>query len=205
MSVSPKQKAILSLFDLTGNWSRPYRERGYEVVQIDLQSGTDIMTWNFKTYPRTYFNGILAAVPCTDFSLSGARWFKEKDVNGQTYESMALVYKTLAIVQWFMPGLSWWAVENPMSRIHKLCPDLEHIRMSFDPYEFAGYDPVPRNSQYQKRTWLWGKFKEPSKRPLENIDGDKLHRTCGGRSNRTKNIRSATPLGFACAFADANL
>ena len=143
MTVCPKQKAILSLFDLTGNWSRPYREKGYEVVQIDLQSGTDIMTWDYRAYPRIYFTGVLAAVPCTDFSLSGARWFKEKDGNGQTYESMALVYKTLAIIQWFLPGLKWWAIENPMSRIHKLCPELEQVRLSFDPYQFAGYDPIP--------------------------------------------------------------
>ena len=202
-SASPK-KAVLSLFDLTGNWSRPYREQGYEVIQVDLQTGTDIMTWDYHAYPRTYFTGILAAVPCTDFSLSGARWFKEKDGIGQTYESMALVYKTLAIIQWFMPGLKWWAIENPMSRIHKLCPELEQVRLSFDPYQFAGYDPIPVNSQYQKRTWLWGNFREPKRKSLANIDGAKFHRLCGGRSNRTKNIRSTTPLGFAYAFADAN-
>ena len=117
---------------------------------------------------------------------------------------MALVYKTLAIIQWFMRGLSWWAIENPMSRIHKLCPELNQIRMSFNPYEFAEYDPSPRNSQYQKRTWLWGSFKEPKKKPLANIDGNKFHRMCGGKSNRTKNIRSATPMGFAYAFAKEN-
>src|SRR5580700_4102521 len=100
-----QKRAILSLFDYTGNWSKPYREMGYEVVQIDIQNGQDIMTWNYRRLPRDYFTGILAAVPCTDFSLSGSRWFKEKDSNGNTYESMSLVYKTLAIIQWFQPGL----------------------------------------------------------------------------------------------------
>ena len=91
-----------------------------------------------------------------------------------------------------------------MSRIHKLCPELEKVRMSFDPYEFALYDPAQRNSQYQKRTWLWGNFKEPEKKPLANVEGAKFHRRCGGQSKRTKNIRSATPLGFAYAFAQVN-
>lgn len=31
------RKVILSLFDLTGNWSRPWKEKGYQVIQIDIQ------------------------------------------------------------------------------------------------------------------------------------------------------------------------
>lgn len=28
---------VLSLFDFTGNWSRPYRDAGYDVRQVDLR------------------------------------------------------------------------------------------------------------------------------------------------------------------------
>jgi len=201
---SKEKKAILSLFDLTGKWSQPYREKGYEIIQIDLQKGFDLMDWNYKVFPRTYFTGIMAAIPCTDFALSGARWFGAKDENGDTCESLALVYKTLAIIQWFKPGLKWWVVENPMSRIHRLSPELGPVLMKFNPYEFAGYDPIPRNSQYQKRTWLWGKFNQPARKQLPNLDGGKFHQSFGGKSEKTKNIRSATPLGFAYAFYEAN-
>jgi hypothetical protein len=197
-------KVILSLFDLTGNWSQPYREKGYEVIQIDIQKGFDLLNWNYKALPRTYFRGILVAQPCTDFALSGAAWFADKDKDGRTYESMSLVYRSLAIIQWFLPGLAWWVIENPMSRIHKLCPDTGPIQFKFDPYEFAGYDPLPRNSQYQKQTWLWGKFTIPEKKPLPNIDGSKYHKSLGGKSQKTKNDRSKTPLGFAAAFATSN-
>lgn len=203
-SIPQNPKAILSLFDFTGNWSKPYMEQGYEVVRIDLQRGFDLMDWDYKVFPRTYFKGILAAVPCTDFAISGAKWFTEKDQNGSTFESIVLIYKTLAIIQWFRPGLNWWVIENPMSRIHKLCPELEKVSLRFNPYEFAGHDPIPRNSQYQKQTWLWGNFKEPLKKPLANIDGAKYYNSLGGGSTRTKNARSATPLGFAYAFARAN-
>jgi hypothetical protein len=203
-NISNNRKSILSLFDLTGNWSRLYLEQGYEVIRIDIQHGFDLFHWNYKAFPRDYFTGVLCAIPCTDFALSGGRWFERKDQNGDTYESMALTYRVLAIIQYFQPGLKWWVIENPMSRIHKLCTELGPVTMKFNPHEFAGYDPIPRNSQYQKQTWLWGQFNEPAKKPLSNADGAKYHTRLGGKSICVKNIRSITPLGFAYAFAEAN-
>lgn len=45
---------IISLFDRTGNWSRPWYEAGYAVYQIDIQNGiqTDIMTWQYRHIPK---------------------------------------------------------------------------------------------------------------------------------------------------------
>jgi len=39
-------KTILSLFDYTGNWSKPYRDNGYNVIQVDIKLGMDILTIN---------------------------------------------------------------------------------------------------------------------------------------------------------------
>ena len=33
-----EKNIILSLFDLTGNWSKPYKDNGYEVIQITIDS-----------------------------------------------------------------------------------------------------------------------------------------------------------------------
>lgn len=195
---------ILSMFDLTGHWSKPYAVNGYNVTQIDLQLGIDLMTWDFRQYPRDHFVGILIAEPCTDFALSGARHFEKKDNDGTTYESMALTYKSLAIVQWFKPGLRWWVLENPMSRIHKLVPELGQVKCKFNPYQFAGWAEDSRKEQYQKETWLWGDFKMPVPNEMENIDGCKFFTSLGGKSQRTKNLRSATPTGFAYAFYLSN-
>lgn len=118
-------KIILSLFDYTGNWSKYYRENGYKVIQIDLQHGQDILTWNYKDIDNVY--GILASVPCTDFALSGARHFARKDQDGTTEYSKKLVYKTLEIIDYFKP--KFWCVENPMSRIHKVCPELRRSKI----------------------------------------------------------------------------
>lgn len=195
-------KIILSLFDYSGNWSKPYADAGYQVIKVDIKYGFDVLTWNYKVIPKERVVGILAAVPCTDFSLSGAAWFAKKDADGTTEKSCQLVKKTMEIINYFQPG--FWVIENPMSRIHKLNPEIGEVKFKFHPYEFAQYDPVPRNSQYQKTTWLWGRFNPPIKKPLPNIDGDKLHRKLGGKSERTKELRSVTPMGFAKAFFEAN-
>lgn len=193
---------ILSLFDYTGNWSRPYKENGYEVIQIDIKLGTDLLTWDYTEIDKDSVYGILAAVPCTDYALSGAKWFKDKDADGRTAFSNQLVKKTLEIILHFDPV--FWAVENPMSRIHKLHPELGNPLQKFHPYQFALYDPNPKDSQYQKTTWLWGRFNKMIHKPLPPVDGQKLFKNLGGKSERTKEIRSTTPLGFAYAFYEAN-
>ena len=190
------------MFDYSGNWSKPYKEAGYDVIQIDIKHGINILEWDYKQIPKDQVYGILAAVPCTDYAISGAVWFKDKDADGRTEQSQKLISKTKEIIDYFNPV--FWVIENPMSRIHKLNPWLGEVKYKFHPYEFAEYDPTPRNSQYQKTTWLWGNFNHPIKKPMENIDGQKLHKNLGGKSERTKELRSITPLGFAYGFYEAN-
>lgn len=192
---------ILSLFDFTGNWSLPWKSSGYDVVQIDLQLGTNIMTWNYKEIPKEKVYGILASCPCTDFALSGSRHFARKDQDGSTEKSKQLVYKTLEIVDYFNP--KFWVVENPMSRIHKCCPELGEVKFKFNPCDFAGYGF--EQERYNKQTWLWGDFKYPIKRRLEPLQKEfPGWKSYGGKSLKTKNARSVTPLGFSFAFFQAN-
>lgn len=202
---------ILSLFDLTGNWSRPYKENGFKVIQVDLQLGIDILEWDYKTIPKEDVYGILAAVPCTDFAVSGARWFKAKDNDGRTDLSMRLVAKTKEIIEYFDP--IFWAIENPVGRIHKLNPWMGKASYIFDPYEFAGYGYD--DDRYTKRTCLWGRFNHPIKKPIEPYhrgDYGKIHypkdpvtgKAYHWASIECKNARSATPLGFSYAFYEAN-
>ena len=201
-----KRNIILSLFDYTGNWSRPYRENGYEVIQVDIQHGTDILTWNYKEIPIERVYGILAAVPCTDFAISGARHFARKDADGTTEQSKRLVYKTLEIINYFNP--IFWVVENPMSRIHKCCPELGEVKYKFNPCDFAGYGTTDEEcdaQRYNKATWLWGNFNTPQEKRLEPLQKEcPMWKKYGGKSIKTKNARSATPLGFAYGFYATN-
>lgn len=195
------RKIILSLFDYTGNWSKYYRENSYEVIQIDIQHGQDILEWDYKEIDKDRVYGILAAVPCTDFALSGARHFARKDQDGTTEYSKKLVYKTLEIIDYFKPG--FWVIENPMSRIHKVCPELGEVKFKFNPCDFAGYlsEEEQNKERYNKQTWLWGNFNNPTKKRLEPLQKDfpGWHKY-GGKSLKTKNARSATPLRVCKSF-----
>jgi hypothetical protein len=208
-------KVVLSLFDLTGAWSEPWVEAGYQVYRFDIQdkwtmtdetTGEEVNLGDINQFSVQYFQdlfgdfegndvyAILAACPCTDFASSGARHFKAKDASGQTLDSINLVKKTLAVIEYWRPSI--WAIENPVGRIEKL-GGLPPWRLSFEPYMFG--DP------YTKKTLLWGRFNaDLPTAPVEPTEGSKMHRMYGGKSLATKNARSVTPEGFAYSFFQAN-
>lgn len=199
------KKVILSLFDYTGNWSKPYKDNGYEVIQIDIKLGIDILSWDYKKLKNVY--GILAAVPCTDYAVSGARWFAAKDKDGRTEQSQKLVAKTKEIIEYFNPV--FWVVENPISRIHKLNPWLGKPKFYFHPYEFGGY--TNEDEGYSKKTALYGKFNIPTKKPVPCTDTERIWKpkrvdgkSPGYHTEECKELRQATPKGFSKAFYEAN-
>lgn len=194
-------KVILSLFDYSGNWPAPYKEAGYTVYQVDIKHGIDILEITPDDIPSTNIYGILAAVPCTDFASSGARWWAGKDADGSTEHSLKLLDKTLELIKFYNP--KFWVIENPVGRIAKLRPEIGKP-WYFNPNEFAGYLEDGSSEQYTKKTGLFGKFNKPIKKSLPPVLGSKMHTMYGGKSERTKELRSMTPLGFAKAFFEAN-
>ena len=193
-------KVILSLCDYSGVWSAPYERDGYEVIRVDLKHGQDVRLAPFLT--RT-IHGILAAPPCTDFAVSGARWWADK---GAPLAGLALVDACLRAVALYRPV--WWALENPVGRLKDW---IGPASWSFHPYEFAGYSPTPDADRYTKKTLIWGTAKRPPQKPLAPVMFEKggkrgswMWANLGGKSERTKELRSQTPLGFAEAFRVAN-
>ena len=191
---------ILSLFDATGVWCQPYVDAGYRVTRIDHSLGSDV--WETIVEDLTPVHGILAAPPCTDFSGSGARWWKEKDSDGRTDASVALIEHTMSLIRDLNPA--WWCLENPVGRLQRLVPSVGERRMTFNPCDYG--DP------YTKRTCLWGEFNTDLRRnPVEPIIYESAGKRgswhwakLGGKSARTKSLRSATPPGFAQAFFRSN-
>ena len=58
------KKVILDLCGGTGSWSKPYKDAGYDVRNITLPE------FDVRTYmPPKNIYGILAAPPCTEFSV----------------------------------------------------------------------------------------------------------------------------------------
>jgi hypothetical protein len=211
-------KILLSFFDYTGNWSKPFKDDySWSVYTFDIKNGQNILDFNPGKFLSDYYHsidkyfipeiGLLFAVPCTDYALSGAAWFNIKDYDGRTESSQKLVAKTKEIIDFFEKCgcLKFWAIENPMSRIHKLNTWMGKPTLKFNPCDFAAYDPDIEKSRYNKQTWLWGNFLIPEKRRLEPLQKEfPGHIKLGGKSERTKELRSITPMGFAYAFYEAN-
>lgn len=177
------KKIILDLCGGTGSWSKPYRKAGYDVRLVTLPE-IDVRTY----VPPPNVHGILAAPPCTHFSGSGARWWKEKG-NEKLLEGLAVVDACFRIIHVAKP--EWWVIENPVGRLSRY---IGHPRMYFDPCDYG--DP------YTKKTCLWGDFNYPPKKRVEPTEGSKLHRL--PPSEKRAELRSITPNGFARAFFKAN-
>lgn len=237
-------KRLLSLFDYSGTWSQPFYEGGWDVICWDIKHN-DYMDINLLTDAEMVLemfedvDGIIAGVPCTDFALSGARWWSGKDDAGETEKSQELIRQTLRIVDLFRPtdpdydDVFFWAIENPIGRMAALS-GLDNAYW-FHPFEFAGYNDISQEqiilldelrarkgesinqeeaqfildtNCYKKKTGLWGDFnRKLKKKPLAPVKGNKHgspHMRLGGKSDKTKEIRSNTPYGFAKAFYEAN-
>ena len=142
------EKTLLTLFDYSGLWALPFHKAGWNVIQIDKDHGQDIL--QFETVEDVFdwgihdVNGIIAAPPCTDYSVSGAQYWKAKDADGRTEASNELVNQVFKLVNLFTPtdpdydGNFFWAVENPVGRINKIFPELGEPYY-FNPCDFAGY------------------------------------------------------------------
>jgi hypothetical protein len=152
--------------------------------------------------------------PCTDLAISGAAHFEKKAVNDAYVwaKAMELVFIGVDLAEYF--GMPYF-IENPMSMIATLWrqPDFK-----FHPWMFGGYLPdghqhrlfpeiYPPRDAYNKETWIWigGGFVIPEKMPVEPVGKEfPGHEKLGGKSERTKEIRSVTPEGFARAVFAAN-
>lgn len=211
-------KIILDLCGGTGAWSRPYQEAGYDVRVITLPKydvTQGVLTDQgiiFKradnpdlrefTIPYADIYGILAAPPCTEFSI--AKGARERDFDG----AMAVVRACLNII-WrcrLEGNLKFWALENPVGFLRQF---IGIPAYQFEQWQFG--------AEHIKPTDLWGYFKAPS--PTVKIRPANLSIKVKGSSsngrlwakpvcppefshlnlNRTA-IRAITPAGFAQAF-----
>ncbi|MCZ0611769.1 DNA cytosine methyltransferase [Escherichia coli] len=154
--------------------------------------------------------------PCDDLAVSGAAWFsvkREKDPHFQVKAAYnAKIVEKLADMH-NVP----WMVENPVGVLSTLWRKPDFI---FNPCDYGGYLPeddkhpafpeyIASRDAYTKKTCIWcgNGFKQPIFRPVSLTDepgNSQQHRKLGGKSKRTKMIRSLTPRGFARAVFLAN-
>lgn len=140
---------VLSIFDYSGNWAKPYEDNGWNVIRWDKKlecdhysTFSDIMDACAQYIHEHIFENygsvevVLGAPLCTHFTNSGAQFWKAKDKDGRTAIALEYVYKFLAIVELCKPY--FWSLENPVGRLQKLVPELGKP-FYFNPCDFAGY------------------------------------------------------------------
>lgn len=218
-------KIILDLCGGTGSWSRPYKEAGYEVYVITLPFFNILNSkcYEFPDYTSTNSKkrkivtfigwdtatefyadeiyGILAAPPCTQFSIARQTAKIPRDLD----KGMEIVKKCMEIIWYCHP--KFWAMENPTGILRQF---MGKPAITFQPYMFG--------DRYQKRTDLWGYFNEPLK-SMTSLSNDQLLLMKDNNREMPKlpedyvlpkgekayaARRAMTPPGFANAFFKAN-
>ncbi len=217
------RKVILDLCGGTGAWSRPYKDAGYDVRVVTLPE-IDICQTQFSTDGYMYFYtpkgegkfdgidpkdvyGILAAPPCTMFSMARSNAKTPRDLVG----AMEVVQACLRIIwecQYRGKRLAFWAMENPKGRLRWF---MGLPAMTFNPYDFG--------DAYRKPTDLWGNFNTDLKKNIValNPEQDKRSRlnlqhlqpipkdyVRDPKMSQTAIRRSITHTGFAQSFFNAN-
>ena len=219
------------LCDLTGIMAMPWRDAGYECYLFDAQHPSGLH-WNdnlkmftvggFLKSTNDVFNivdirrvhFVFGFPECTDLAVSGSRHFYTKYMQNPDFqnEAMELVYLCRDIGQ---KAWAVWGLENPVSVISSFWRKPDY---SFHPFEYGGYLPendihpiypeyINARDAYPKKTCLWTSydFVMPEKKPVAVDEGFSVqYKKLGGKSLKTKNIRSATPRGFALAVFEAN-
>jgi len=194
------ENIILDLCGGTGSWSKPYKEAGYDVRNITLPN------YDVRIYiPPENVYGILAAPPCTMFSLARTKARELRDLK----KGMECVRACLNIIWSYMEvsqdtkyktlPLKFWALENPNGMLKFF---LGKPAFEFNPYDFG--------DDYKKKTYLWGWFNEPRKNPIQcnqlkfdRLKTKEIHPEFYGKLTRQVR-RAITPRGFAQAFFEAN-
>ena len=227
-------KKAIFLYDYTGIMAKPWIEAGYECWCFDGQHEPGITREGNHVRVGMWFDAdkvmehasdisemvgpsvmmVFGFPECTHMAVSGARHFASKiERDPRIQEKAATLARLVEMVG--VECNSPWGAENPVSVLSTLWrkPDF-----SFHPWELGGYLPecdehpewpeyIASRDAYPKKTCIWhgNGFVEPERKPVEVPTGyAKQHLKLGGKSLKTKNIRSATPRGFALAVFEAN-
>jgi len=156
---------VLELFSGTGSVGKCCKELGWEVVSVDMIFNAthkcDIMDFDYKQYPKDYFDIVWGSPPCTSYSRLQDSWigrkrnnkiFTKQDIEDMMNESDKLVIKTLEIINYFSPSL--WFMENPQTgklKTRDMVKDLPYYDVDYCMYSDWGY---------RKRTRIWSNKKD---------------------------------------------
>lgn len=222
------KRIILDLCGGTGSWSKPFKDAGYEVHVITLpdydvekwyqsnHNGVKCITFTCITakdysqdiiVPIKDIYGVFSAPPCTMFSRARTTAKTPRDFVNATKPVRATLDIIWTIEFNTKMSLKFWAIENPAGHLRRF---LGNPAFKFQPYEFG--------DRHSKETFIWGRFVEPKKKPVQLNEQEIIQSrnntrplpqipTDYKRDEKMKSVqirRSITPKGFAEAFYKAN-
>ena len=225
---------VLSLYDYTGVAVRPWAEAGYDCYCFDIQHpqegrtdgninfmradlhDPDTILGIINTFRDQDVRFLMGWPVCTDMAVSGARHFAAKAAVDPEFQVKAARHAIACADVADALGVPY-LVENPVSVLSTLWRKPDY---TFHPFEYGGYIPAgeydhpewpdyiaPRDA-YSKKTCYWTGngfiMPDPKPVPCDNFGSSQQFRKLGGKSVKTKNIRSATPRGIARAIFLAN-
>ena len=213
-------KIILDLCGGTGAWGQPYYDAGYDVRLITLPQW-DVMRFRVVDGILVFFNeddtahkyvplervyGVLAAPPCTEFSVAKAD-------NPRNFAAGMKIVEACMRIIWRCRTdgpLKFWALENPRGFLRQFLGIPPH---SFEQWQYG--------ANASKPTDLWGYYKIPKPTVTEK-PSDMMYRFPNGSLNgkdwkfpkcpdeykhldlSRAELRAITPPGFSRAFYEAN-
>lgn len=186
-------------------------------LRSDLNDNSELLYIICKLNPYILFG----FPPCTHLAVSGAKHFYSKLLDNVNFQEEAVdLCRTVELVGECCSCP--WMLENPVSMLASLWRSPDYY---FDPRDYGGYlsdndihprypEYIPPRDAYTKMTCVWSgnNFIMPPKRPVPALvvvredggTGSLAFAKLGGKSTRTKEIRSETPRGFAWASYESN-
>lgn len=143
------------LFNLTagtGSATQAFRDRGHEVITLDLTGDVDIRCDIREWYPQNrHFDFIWASPPCTEFSIAKRIPYKDRNPD------LSIVKACTRIIEEIKPR--YWIIENPRGALRHFIGK-PTITVFYKDYGYVCSKP----------TDLWGVFPwfYPKNKPNDN-------------------------------------
>lgn len=187
---------VLELFSGSGSVGKVCKEKGYEVVSLDIDPradiNMDIMDWDYKDmYKPGHFDIIHASPPCHTFSNLRRTWIGRKlKEHGDTIitheildkdmeeKGVPLLRKAEEIIEYFKP--KYYIIENPDGKMKNYMKEHKHYVVDYCKYSNWGY---------RKRTYFWTNIEgfkpKRCKKDCINMEGNRHKQSIGGAINKT--------------------